>query len=88
MKSEVITFLGKMEFEHMEEFVFGTRVSSKSEEDKKRGQRFLKGARLSKANRCAGSMTHLLRAKQMSRSMNFTINKKYSTILWECDHKF
>lgn len=70
---EVDTEQGKVEFQEVDEFVYlGARITCKCDEVKEIE------ARLSKANRCAGAMNHLIRAKQLSRSTKIRI---YKTIL-------
>lgn len=69
-KVEVDAQLGKLKFEIVDEFVYlGARITSKCEEEKELE------ARLSKANRCAGAMNHLIRAKQLSRNTKIRIHK-------------
>ena len=64
------TYLGEMNFEEVDQFVsLGALIMNKREEAEEID------ARLSKANRIAGIVNYLLRAKQLSGNMKFRLYK-------------
>lgn len=72
IKQQLNTHLGEMQFKEMEEeeFVYlGARVSHKFKEEMEIE------ARLSRRNTCVGSLIHLFRTKQLSRSAKLKIYK-------------